>query len=155
MTDLYLHNSKIDSVFQLLGEHGNDISYSVAWALAQCPIFLETFLQKVIRYKKINKVSIRLQQYEAAGGITDIEIESPNQLYLILEAKRGWNLPNRGQLELYASRPSFKNSKTPFKRILALSECSREYAELHLEAHEVAGIPVKPLSWKDIATFAI
>jgi len=31
---------------------------------------------------------------------------------------------------------------------------SREYAELHLRVHEVAGVPVEPLSWKDIAMFA-
>jgi len=155
MTDLYLHNYKVDSIFQLLGEHENDISYSVAYALAQCPIFLETFLQKVIGYKrKINNVSTCLQRYENAGGITDIEIELPNQFYLILEAKRGWNLPNRGQLELYASRPSFRNSKALSKHILILSECSREYAELHLEVHEVAGVSIKPLSWKDIAILA-
>lgn len=156
MTDLYLHNRKVDSVFQLLGEHENDISYSVAWALAQCPIFLKTFLQKVIGYKKdINNVSIRLQHYEGTGGITDIEIELPNQLYLILEAKRGWSLPNHGQLELYASRPSFRESRAPFRQILVLSECSREYAKLHLEVHKVAGVPVEPLSWKDIATLAV
>jgi len=97
MTDLYLHNCKVNSVFQLLSEHENDISYSVAWALAQCPTFLETFLQNVTVYKKgmTDNVSIRLQHYEATGGITDIEIESPNQFYLILEAKRDWNLPNR------------------------------------------------------------
>ena len=37
MTRLYLHGRQIDSVFQLLGEHENDISYSVAWALAWIP----------------------------------------------------------------------------------------------------------------------
>jgi hypothetical protein len=36
-----------------------------------------------------------------------------------------------------------------------LSECSREYAKLHLEVHKVAGVPVEPLSWKDIATLAV
>jgi hypothetical protein len=34
---------------------------------------------------------------------------------------------------------------------VALSECSREYADRNLEVREVAGVPVKPLSWKDVA----
>jgi len=156
MADLYSHNRKIDSVFQLLGKHENDISYSVAWALAQSPTFLKAFLQNVIdqEIKRGSDVSIRLQQYEGTGGITDIEIESANQFYLILEAKRGWNLPSREQLELYAKRPSFRDSKAVFKRILVLSECSRGYAELHLKVHEVADVPIKPLSWRDIALLA-
>lgn len=39
MGEIYLHNRKVDSVFQLLGEYENDISYSVAWTLARCPSF--------------------------------------------------------------------------------------------------------------------
>ena len=36
MIDLYLHNYKVDSVFQLLGKHDNDISFSIGWAFALC-----------------------------------------------------------------------------------------------------------------------
>jgi hypothetical protein len=40
MTELLLHKRKVESVFHLLGEHENDITYSVAWALSQSPHFL-------------------------------------------------------------------------------------------------------------------
>lgn len=35
MAELLLHNKKVESVFHLLGERENDITYTVAWALAQ------------------------------------------------------------------------------------------------------------------------
>ena len=44
MNNLYLSNKKIESIFQLLGEHENDMSYSLAWGLDQCHSFLEKFL---------------------------------------------------------------------------------------------------------------
>jgi len=153
MTELYLHNHKIDSVFKLLGEHENDISYSVAWALAKSPSFLQTFIQRVTGHKiKTGGISLRLQQYETGGGFTDIEIKLPDKLYIIVEAKRGWNLPGREQIEKYASR--FQHSSAPLKRFVIFSECSQEYAELHLKAHEVASVQIEPISWKELAVIA-
>lgn len=154
MIELYLHNRKIDSVFQLLGEHENDMSFSLAWALTQCPAFLNTFLRAIIGHKlRTQDCVVRMQQHESGGGFTDIEIESPSYFYLIMEAKRGWNLPGNKQLKLYASRSSFISSNAPFKRIIALSECSREYAELHLKARDILGVHIEPLSWQDIIRF--
>ena len=153
MTELYLHNRKIDTVFGLLGEHENDISYSVAWALAKSPSFLHTFVQRVNGSKiKAGDISIRLQQYEGGGGFTDIEIESPSKFYIIAEAKRGWNLPRHEQLQKYAER--FKHSSALLKSFVVFSECSQEYAEVHLEDHEVAGVRVEPISWKELAVIA-
>ena len=34
MTELYIFNDKIESVFQLIGKKENDISYSVGYAFA-------------------------------------------------------------------------------------------------------------------------
>ncbi|MCZ6623087.1 MAG: hypothetical protein O7B35_02435 [Deltaproteobacteria bacterium] len=155
MAEMYLHNHKVNSIFQLLGEHENDISYSVAWALAQCPSFLHEFLQKIgSPPANTNTVQIRLQHHETNGGITDIEIESSGRFYVIVEAKRGWNLPDRRQLEKYVARRSFKKSKAPFKRLVTLTECSREYANLHLPARKIEGVPIESISWKDVAVLA-
>ena len=106
MVDIYLPGrQKVGSIFRLLGEHENDITYSVAWVLAQCPPFLGQFLRKAFG-SKIDTASaeIRLQQHETKGGITDIEIEDPDRFSLIVEAKRGWTLPSRSQLEKHAYR---------------------------------------------------
>ncbi len=157
MSEIYLHNRKVDSVFQLLGEHENHISNSVAWALANCPSFLDEFIKKVLDIK-INSadIEIRLQHHEGGGGITDIEIELVNEFYLIIEAKRGWNLPNRKQLKKYAKRPSFVKSKATLKkkRIIVLSECSQEYATMNLQVQSIGSVSITPVSWKDMADFA-
>lgn len=67
MTKLSLYSREMKSVFQLLGEHENDISYSVAWGLTQCPSFLKVFLQSVLQWNgNVDEVEIRMQEYEKA-----------------------------------------------------------------------------------------
>ncbi|HQM80511.1 MAG TPA: hypothetical protein PLX02_02710 [Syntrophorhabdaceae bacterium] len=155
MTEIYLHSRKIDSIFQLLGEHENDISYSVAWALSQCPSYLHEFIKQIFGIKvNSTDIEIRLQHHEKARGITDIEIELANEFYIIVEAKRGWNLPDKKQLKKYAKRPTFLESKAAPKRIVVLSECSQEYATFNLPTHKIGKIKIIPLSWKNMATYA-
>lgn len=155
MAELYLHKHQVESVFQLLGYQENDISRAVAHALARCPFFLRKFLARAIHWTgNIDNVVIRLQHHEPAGGFTDIEIEAPGQFYIIVEAKRGWILPTRGQVEKYVGRKSFKNSRAPIRHLVILSECSQEYAGLFLEPHAVSGIPIEPLSYRGVVTLA-
>ena len=155
MTELYLHKHKVDSVFQLLGSEENDITCSIAWAFSKSPYFLKEFLRRMIHWKgSIDNVIIRVQQYETSGGITDIEVEMPGEFYLIVEAKRGWNLPTRAQLDRYANRISFKSSIATIKRLIALSECSPEYAARNLAVREVSGLRIEPLSYKGLVAFA-
>ncbi|MBI2858266.1 MAG: hypothetical protein HYX90_04230 [Chloroflexi bacterium] len=155
MVELYLHKRKVHSVFELLGDRENDISYSVAWALARCPIFLDLFLRsKGLHIQTKDTVTMRLQHSEESGGITDIEIECPGSFFVIVEAKKGWQLPGRRQLEKYAGRRGFRDSRALVKLILALSECSEEYANKNLEVREIAGVPVSPVSWKEMADLA-
>lgn len=152
MAELRLRDREIESVFQLLGERENDISYSVAWVLARCPIFLRAFLDRVgISTSSTEDVLIRLQQYAEDKGFTDIEIESRDQFHIIVEAKRGWNLPSGEQLERYSGR--FQRGFASFERLVVLSECSKEYAESNLKV-EIAGIPVEPVSWREVAVLA-
>ncbi|GMK39104.1 hypothetical protein PCCS19_21580 [Paenibacillus sp. CCS19] len=154
MTKLFLHSREMKSVFQLLGENENDISYSVAWGLTQCPSFLKVFLQNVLNWNgSVEEVDIRMQEYEKGKGFTDIEIELTQQFHLIIEAKRGWNLPGIAQLQKYATRTSFLQSPCPDKRLIVLSECSKDYAK-HRVPDQVNGFPVEVLSWKDFYQFS-
>ncbi len=90
---------------------------------------------------------------EKDAGITDIEIESPGQFFLLIEAKRGWNLPGKAQLEKYACRKAFTaNEKFP-RKLIVLSECSREYARVHLAVKNIGSIEIAPISWKDVAMY--
>jgi len=156
MAELLLHGRRTESVFQLLGDDENAISYSVAWALAECPAFLSVVLKEVANWSGPTAgVVIRLQQYESEGGVTDIEIEQSSDFYIIMEAKRGWELPGANQLEKYAHRKSFSESRASRKLLVAVSECSNEYASLKLPFTQVRGVPVRPVSWKALYTFAL
>jgi hypothetical protein len=100
MAELLLHERKVESVFDLLGEHENDITYSVAWALSQSRHSLSICVHSALRVAAdSDSIVIRLQQHEKQAGITDIEIESPGKFFLIVDAKWGWNLPGQKQLE--------------------------------------------------------
>jgi len=111
MAELLLHGKRIESVFQLLGDHENDITYSVGWALAHSPTFLQTFLDAVAMpgLDSANAV-LRLQEYASGEGITNIEIEAPGSFHLIVEVKRGWTLPTLEQLGMYAARTASSSS---------------------------------------------
>lgn len=157
MAELSLHGREVGSIFDLLGTDENDITKAIAFTLARSPSLLRMFLSKVLNVswtRSVGNLQIRLQQSETAGGITDIEIEEQGHLYIIIEAKRGWNLPSRDQLKKYVGRKSFKNSTAPFKQLFVLSECSLEYAELNLEPRQLAGLRVKLLSYRDMVVFA-
>lgn len=156
MTKLLLHGKEIHTVFQLLGKRENDLTFSLGWALSQSPRFLTALLQSTLSLKPtLENITIRLQESEGATGITDIEIESPGQFFLIVEAKCGWNLPGKAQLEKYARRKGFKINQNVPHKILVLSECSHGFAVSHLTTTNINGTEVEPISWKQIHEVAI
>jgi hypothetical protein len=150
---LFLHNRPIDSVFELLGKDENDITYSVGWAMARSRFFLRQFVRETVGYGgDVWESAIRLQHFRRQGGITDIEIELPGEFHVIVEAKRGWNLPGPRQLKKYARR--LRNSSGAIRKIVVLSECSPEYARHNLHLHRVRGVPVAAISWNAVARMA-
>jgi hypothetical protein len=152
MSDLYLHsrtsyNRRLESVFELLGSHENDITYSTGWVLARCPDFLRVFLRRIFpAIDTTDEHQITLQDYRKNGGITDVEIFNL-EVHTIIEAKRGWNLPGIRQLSMYASR--LRASESQNKALVVMAECSAEYAAIHLP-RSIKGIPVHYLSWKTV-----
>lgn len=156
MTELFIFNDKIESVFQLLGQKENDISYSVGWAFANCEVFLRKFIEHVdanIPFQN-DKIKIRLQKHEKGKGFTDFEIIQENEFHIIIEAKRGWTYPTKEQLSKYASRHTFKNSPAKDKRIIVLNESIPEFTETQFGITNIHSIPVEVVSWKDIQKLA-
>ncbi len=149
MSNLYLGNKteKIESVFQLLGVHENDMSYSLAWGLAQCPKFLEKFLIAINqRNTELSEVEINLQKSgDKKEGITDIELIA-SKFIVIIEAKRGWGRPSNSQLDKYAKR--IKKSALPNKKLIVLSEYSKINTGDWLKKW-IRGIPLQPISWRE------
>ncbi len=151
MGELFAYGTEIMSVFQLIGTLENDITKSIAWALCKCPIFTNKIIYEILGIDiESTKVKIRYQEFEKDKGITDLEITDDDLFYIIIEAKRGWILPDGEQLTLYSKRQAITKSCAKHKAIISMSECSEEYAESYLPFPEINGIPVKHLSWKRI-----
>lgn len=101
---LLVRGRDVHNVFQLLGDDEDSISLAIAWGFAKVPGFLARFLKRVAKaLDDGDEVQIRIHSHEAAGGITDIELTIPGSVHVIIEAKRGWALPGRSQLKLYAN----------------------------------------------------
>src|SRR5690348_6781141 len=99
MTDLTLYGRRVETVFELLGEAEDDITYSVGWGLAQSEGFARTLLAEAYgaNVPVGELTAVRLQKIEKGTGRTDVEVES-EWLHLVVEAKRGWQLPDYDQL---------------------------------------------------------
>lgn len=155
MGELIAHGNEVTSVFQLIGTLENDITKSIAWALCKCPVFAKKLIYELLGIDiDPEKIRIGYQEFEKDKGITDLEITDDTFFYIIVEAKRGWILPNGEQLKLYSERKNIVQSGVKHKAIISMSECSEEYAESYLPFSEINRIPVKHLSWKQIYELA-
>jgi hypothetical protein len=155
MPELRLYNRRVDSVFSLLGEKENDITYSLGWAFSRSPYLLQSFLEKVLPvgpHFDINDLEVVLQEHKGGAGITDIEIRETNgiNVHVIIEAKRGWSWPTMAQLEKYVSR---LDANKDGHLIVTMSECSDKYARACNLPIKVKGVSVKHVSWEDIGLF--
>jgi len=155
-TTLRIGSTPVSTVFDLLGHDEDSISLAIAWGLHQSRPMLQSFLRHALAWKApVDEVQILLHRYDRTGGITDLEILQKGSFHLIVEAKRGWQLPGRKQLELYANRKSFRLSEAKAKGLLSLSECSPEYARGHLPGKTICGFPLRHLSWRTIVDMAV
>lgn len=155
MSELVAYGAEVSSIFQLIGNLENDITKSIAWALARCPEFLKLVIKEVMSID-INPENVRIkyQEFEKDKGITDLEITDDSSFYIIIEAKRGWILPGAEQLKLYSKRRNIVESPAPNKAIISMSECSEEYANAYLPFKDINEIPVMHLSWRRIYELA-
>lgn len=149
MANLLLRGHEVHTVFDLLGTKENDITYALGWALARSDRLLSALLNEVFDLAPGEVVAVRLQEFSPGGGFTDIEVET-EKLHLIIEAKRGWSVPETKQLELYA--PRFLSGRA--NAIVSMSECSPQWASPRLPTTVGDGIPVKHLSWKRVTKLA-
>jgi hypothetical protein len=149
MLNLTLYGRPVLTVFDLLGKKENDLTYSLGWGLGQSDTFVQRLLREVFADKQAGELqALRLQEFLPGSGFTDIEIET-NKVALVLEAKVGWSLPEKAQLERYA--PRLKSAE--IGQILVVSECTPEFAAARLP-QAVAGVPVAYRSWKQIVRLA-
>lgn len=153
MSNLFINNDQINSVFTLLGEKENNISYSVAYSLANCKIFLKNFMLEVgygvLNDDECKRTDIILQNFDNEPGITDIEIILMDKFHIIIEAKRGWVFPSPSQIQKYSGRSTFK-AKDVYKRLIVFNESNPEFTTRHFPYKEIDDVPVLVMSWKQI-----
>lgn len=139
---LVRHGKEVEAVFDLLGFQENDLTSSLAFTLTRSPALLAGLLRE-IGAKTGNPQSVSIETRDA-NGRTDLEIETSGAL-LVIEAKRGWNLPSDAQLQRYVPRiKSFGGGQ-----LITLSDCSDEWAARKLPL-EVGGVTVRHLSWERV-----
>src|SRR3954453_7997100 len=131
MAELSLHGRSVATVFDLLGDKEDDITYALGWALAQSAALVDALLAAAYGddVDAGELVALRLQESVPGAGRTDVEVET-DRLHLIVEAKRGWGLPTEEQLRRYAGR--FEDGRAP--ALLVVAECSADYARPRLPA---------------------
>lgn len=150
---LIVRNKEIDSVFQLLGDYENNITESISYALSRCPEFLNLLLKKLLPKSisySIDDALIYCQntQYE---GITDIEIFQIGFYHIIIEAKCGFSLPSKKQLQKYANDLNKEGLSQKF--IWTLSDVMPESANQR-SAKSIDGIPIKHITYLEIFDLA-
>lgn len=153
MITLTLHKRKVETIFNLLGTKENDLSYSLGWALAQCPPFLRAtvkqFTGQEMPSEALSKTEVKLQNYDKKDrGYSDVEVIVPGRSHLIIEMKRGWVVPTIGQLSRYATR--FAEEKQPVRRLFTLSECSQDYAEMVCPVASFKAAQLHHLTWAQL-----
>ena len=157
MAEITVTGDRIETVFDLLGHKENDITYALGWGLAQSDDLLSRFLELVAAPEAdVDAATLDLQRYrkdESHAGITDIEISSP-LAHIIVEAKRGWDIPEREQLLLYL--PALEASRAAGKdvRFVVLTQWGEDAYVKSLLGAEIVGVPIVTLGLGELAEVA-
>ena len=126
---LVRYGQEVKTIFDLFGSKENDMTFSLGWVLSRSEGFLRLLIANVCGFAsdKADKAIIKLQTGRGVDGITDIEIEIGKELVIIVEAKKGPQVPTAHQLAKYGKFLS----RTPAKRrhILALTNASADRPE--------------------------
>lgn len=123
MTTITVHGRPVQTVFDLLGQRENDVTYALGWGLASAPELTRSLLTNLYGTDVGEPATISLQQAGGDRGYTDIEMLAEHA-HVIIEAKRGWAVPTTAQLGRYAPRLAL----SPNPLLVALTECSPAYA---------------------------
>ena len=75
--DLTLFGRLVETVFDLLGDKENDLTFSLGWGLSQSPTLVKALLSDVFSGEDVGHVqAVRLQEHVRGSGFTDIEVET-------------------------------------------------------------------------------
>ena len=119
MKPLQLRGKQLDSVFQLIGNDENSLTFALGWCLSRVPTLLDAVAAEIGAAVPGPDASILLQEHGGNNGITDIEVRDPGKAAWIIEAKTGFEPPGLGQLTKYA-RTLLDGSNTAAEKLLVV-----------------------------------
>jgi hypothetical protein len=145
---LTIHGVEPSSVFGLIGEDENSVSFALGWVLERSPHFRRLIVAAAFGRKvDTDGAIVALQKHGEDGGFTDVEIQDGHSFHAILEAKRGWEVPSVKQLTRYS--PRLASSAAELKRLITTSAADSRYAQRQLPP-DVRGVPIVHFSWRDL-----
>ncbi len=140
------HGSQVLSVFDLLGRHEPALTAAIGWVLSHSPSMLQAFLDHLGGGLNPDEVEVSLEEADALGR-TDIELTTPTAK-IIIEAKKGWLIPDEGQLSRYTDR--FEGFSRGW--LVSMSDSSEQWAADQLPK-ALNGIPVVHIAWDTLRTY--
>jgi hypothetical protein len=152
--ELVRYGQDVKTIFDLFGSKENDMTFCLGWVLARSEGFLRLLIADVCGHVpvRISGAVVKLQTGRGLDGITDIEIELGNDLVIIIEAKKGPQLPTSHQLAKYANL--LVHSTARERHILALTNASAASATNRLECTGIARSRLHHRSWRQIRLLA-
>lgn len=134
------HGNDVTSVFDLLGRDENDLTAALAFTMANSSGLLDLVLRRLEMPAAGEGTLLRLEERDEFGR-TDLEIDNGTHL-VIIEAKRGWLLPDEAKFEKYVHRITERGAGC----LASLSAASSEWARQILPT-AVSGVPVIHYPW--------
>jgi len=134
--------ASINSELDLLGTSEIEITSAFALALRRSGSLRQGFLG-IVDCGRVDVVSLELEVHHE-GARTDLEIDLGSEV-LILEAKKGWRVPEIEQLRKYAALAMPGRTK----KVITISDASEEWAEKILPP-SIGDVAVQHVSWRTI-----
>jgi len=151
---LLQYGNEVKTIFDLFGAGENDMTSALGWVLARSDVFLRLLVEDICGSFPKNAAApvIKLQTGRGMNGITDVEIVFGSGLILVIEAKRGPDVPTARQLEKYADFLSGSEFKE--RHIVALTNASATSATINLRCKGIDERSLHHRSWRQIRRLA-
>ena len=140
----------VQTIFDLLGDKENDMTFSLGWLLSHSERFLAALLEDLTdrTFDSVADALVKLQTGRVESGITDVEVELSTDIAVIFEAKRGAELPSLGQLQKYAA--TLSKTVANDRLLVALTNATPAYAASALTLLQIPNVRLLHRSWREI-----
>ncbi len=148
--ELLRYDKPVGTVFDLLGQKEDDMTYALGFVVSRSPKFAEAVVAELGDALDNGDDGVVRLQTSDADGRTDVEIET-DQLHVVFEAKRGPTLPTLAQLRRYV--PRVRRAGRTLQRLVAVTNAPEDFARASLPG-DVDGVEVRHLRWRDVRRLA-